>query len=86
MFKYDENYLIAISINEYKNNLLIFKIEGNNLVKSCEIKTKFKFEEKYGRNGYTVRGYNNKILFVLKDKRIILLCHEKIYVLALGIN
>ena len=87
MYKYDEKFLISISIKEKKNNLLLLELDDeNNLVKTCEIKVNFTFKKNYGFNHYTVRGYNNKTLLTLKDKRIILLCHNKIYILTLGIN
>ena len=86
LYKYIENYLIGISTYEKDNDLLVFKVEDNNLIKTCEIKTKLLFEERHGINGYAVRGYNNKILYTLKDKRVILLCHEKMYVLTLNID
>jgi len=73
--KYSENEIIAYSIYEEFNNLLVFRLEGNDLIKSLEIKKKFKFREEIGYNCYPVINYNNKTLFVLKDKRIILLCH-----------
>jgi len=76
--KYNENEIIAYSIYEDANDLLIYRVEGNNLIKYLEIKKKFKFREEIGWNCYPIIRYNNKILFVLKDKRIILLCHNSV--------
>ena len=76
--KYSENEIIAYSIYEDENDLLIYRVEGNDLVKGLEIKKKFKFREEIGWNCYPIIRYNNKILFALKDKRIILLCHDSV--------
>ena len=74
--KYNENEIIAYSIYESSNDLLIYRVEGKDIIKSLEIKRKFMFRPEIGWNFYSVIGYNNKILFVLKDKRVILLCHD----------
>ena len=84
--KYNENVIIAYSKYENKNDLLIFRVEGNDIIKNCEVKRKFKFKEVKGWNGYSIINYNNKILFVLKDKRIILLCHGAAILLNLGLE
>ena len=73
--KYNENEIIAYSMYEDKNNLFICRIEGNDIIKTCDIKKEFSFKRIIGWNSYSIREYNNKVLFVLKDKRIILLCH-----------
>ena len=86
IYKYNNDYLIAFSEYEEKNDLLIYKVEGNDLVKSCVVKNTFVFKEKIGFNGYTIYEYNNKFLFALKDKRIIMLCHRAIYLLKLEID
>ena len=82
--KYNENEIIAYSNYENENDLLIFRVEGDDIIKSCEVKKKFKFKEVKGWNYYSIIEYNNKILFVLKDKRIILLCHGAAILLNLG--
>ena len=74
--KYNENEIIAYSIYESVNDLLIYRVEGYDIIKSLEIKKKFKFRPEIGWNFYSIIRYNNKILFVLKDKRVILLCHD----------
>ena len=62
--KYNENEIIAYSIYESSNDLLIYRVEGNDIIKSLEIKRKFKFSSEIGWNFYSVIGFNNKILFV----------------------
>ena len=74
--KYNENEIIAYSIYERLNNLLIYRVEGNDIIKILEIKRKFEFRPEIGWKFYSTIEYNNKILFVLKDKRVILLCHD----------
>ena len=83
--KYNENEIIAYSKYENVNDILIYRVEGNNLIKTCEVKKNFKFREILGRNYYSIIRYNNKTLFVLKDKRIILLCHGEVLLLNLEI-
>jgi len=73
--KYNEKEIIAYSIYEDENDLFIYRIEENNIIKTCDIKKNFKFKRIIGWNNYSIREYNNKVLFVLKDKSIILLCH-----------
>ena len=84
--KYNENLIIAYSVNERINDLLIFRVEGSDIIKSCEIKRKFNFREEIEWNFYSSIKYNNKILFVLKDKRIVLLCHGAIILLDLELE
>jgi len=84
--KYNENEIIAYSKYEKVNDLLIFRVEGNNIIKTCEVKKNFKFWEVIGRNHYSIIRYNNKVLFVLKDKRIILLCHGDALLLNLNLE
>ena len=81
-----KNQIIAYSIYEKSNNLLIFRVEGNDIIQNCEIKSKFEFREVIGWNFYSIIKYNNKILFVLKDKRIILLCHGAVLLLDLKLE
>ena len=48
LYKYIDDYVIEISIYENNNNLLVFKVENNNLVKTCHVKTKLIFNEETG--------------------------------------
>ena len=86
VYKYDSHHIIAISEYENENNILVYKVENNDLIEKCEIKTAFNFKEVIGWNGYSIRGYENKKLLVLNDKRIIMICHETIYILSLEID
>ena len=83
--KYNENEIIAYSIYENINDLLIYRVEGRDIFKICEVKKKFRFK-KFKRNYYDRKRYNNKVLFVLKDKRIILLCHNNALLLNLNLD
>ena len=85
LYKYSNNLLIGASIYEKENNFLVFRFEDNEFMHSCTIKTNFKFYESY-INGDRVLKYNNKILFILNDKRVILLCDQCAYVLKLDIE
>ena len=62
LYKYIDNYVIGISIYENNNDLLVFKVENNNLINTCHVKTKLIFDERKGINGYTIRGYNILLL------------------------
>ena len=83
--KYNDSEIIAYSLYENKNDLFIYRVEGSDIIKSCEVKKKFQFKEVIGWNSYSIFTYNNKILFVLEDKRIILLCHGAAILLNLGL-
>jgi len=86
MYKYDNQYLLAIPKHEDKNNIVIYKIENNDLVKHGKIKANLSFEKIYGRSHYPVTTYNNKYLLTLKDKRVLITCHNKIYLLNLELD
>ena len=85
LYKYSNDLLIGASIYEKENNFLLFHIEENEFIHICTIKTNFKFYERY-INGDRVLKYNNKILFTLNDKRVILLCDQSAYILQLDIE
>ena len=81
MYKYDEQHLILFYINrdnyreKGKIKLNILKIQDNDLVKRCVFKKTLKFNQRCNR-GYPIDDYNDKFLFTLKDKRIIVIfCH-----------
>ena len=81
MYKYDEQHLILFYINrdfyreKGKIKLNILKIQDNDLVKNCEKEKILKFNQRCNR-GYPIDDYNDKFLFTLKDKRIIVIfCH-----------
>ena len=80
LYKYSNDLLIGASIYEQENNFLVFRIEENDFIHTCTIKTNFKFYERY-INEDRVLKYNNKILFTLNDKRVILLCDQCAYIL-----
>jgi len=84
--KYNESEIIAYSKHKNENDLLIFRVEGNDIIKSCEVKNKLKFKDLIGCYSYLILECNNKILFALKDKRIILLCHGSTILLKLGLE
>ena len=86
MYKFDNKYLITISEEEENNDLTIFKYQENDLVKHCVVQANISFEKTIGWNGYTIIGYNNKLLFTLKNKKVIILSHNKIYSLQLSID
>ena len=86
MYQFDNKYIIALSKYEDNNKLLVYKIDNNDLVEYCEIKANLLFEKIYGRNNYTITTYNNKFLFTLKDKRVIITCHDKLYILKLELK
>ena len=86
MYKYDEQYIFALSKYEEENTLTIYKIENNDLIEYGKIKTNLFFDKLYGRNGYSITIYNNTFLLTLKNKRVLITCHDKIYLLKLDIN
>ena len=81
MYKYDEQYILALSKYEEENTLTIYKIENNDLIEYGKIKADLSFDKLYGRNGYSITIYNNKFLLTLKNKRVLITCHDKIYLL-----
>ena len=82
IYKYDEQYLILLSEEEKDNNLYFFKIQDNDSIKFFKFKVSLQFHQ-YIYHSYPILEYNNKFMLTLKDKRIIILCHDKIYILKL---
>ena len=85
MYKFDEHYILTLPINEEKNTLTIYKRENNDLIECNRIETNISYKKYYRRLGYPKKKYNNKFLLKLKDKRIIIICHNKINLLKLEI-
>ena len=86
IYKYNNDYIIAFSEYEKRNNLLIYKVQGNNLLKNLVVKNTFGFNQNIGYNCYPIYRYNNKFVFTLKDKRLIILCNGAINLLNLEID
>ena len=80
-YKYDSNHIISISNSEEKNSLYLYKYEKNNLIRVKEASNEIQFNKIIGWNGYSIHKYKDKTLFILKDKRIIILCHGEVEVL-----
>ena len=85
LYKYNEN-LIAISQEEKNNNITIFKVENNDLIKVHIIQKDFPFTKRYRWNNYSISDYINNSLLVLKDKRIIIIYSKKLYIFKLNIE
>ena len=85
MYKYDEQYILTLSKKEEKNTLRIYKIENNDLKKYGKIKANLSFKKMYHIILHPLKKYNDKFLLILKDKRIIITCHNKMYLLKLDI-
>ena len=86
LYKYDNNYLISISQYEKRNWINVYKVQDNDVVKYSTLNKEISFEEIRGWNGYSIHGYNNKFLLTLKDKRVLVICHDKMVVLKLNIE
>ena len=80
-YKYDHNHIISMPYYEKENNLILYKYEKNQLIKEKEFKNDIKFNEVIGWNGYSINEYKDKNLLVLKDKRIIIVCHKEMSVI-----
>ena len=88
LYRYDEQYLLTVSEVEKANDLLIYKSQNNDMIEYSLFQTKIYFENIRGwnrYNGYYIIGFNNKFLLTLQDKRVIIICHNKIYVLKLDL-
>ena len=86
LYKYDDKYLINLSEEEKRNNMAVYKFENNELNECCIINVDYKFDEIIGWNGYTIQGYNNKSMYNLKDKRIVMICHKKMLLLKISLD
>ena len=64
----------------------IFKIENNNLIKSYIVQKGFLFEQVYRWCGYSITDYKNNSLIILKDKRIIIIYNNKLYILKINFD
>ena len=86
LYKYNNKYLIAISVEENNDNINIFKIENNDLIKSYSISKYLSFMKKYRSNDYFIEEYINNPLLILKDKRIIIIYENKLYILKINFD
>ena len=86
MYRFDDKYFITVSLDEERNDLLVYKNQNNDAIEYCGFRTKITFEKIIGWNHYPIRGYNDKFLFTLKDKRVIILCHNNLYALQLSLE
>ena len=84
--KYDKKYLITLSEIKRENNFEIFKIENNNLIKSYIVQKGFLFEQVYKWCGYSITDYKNNSLIILKDKKIIIIYNNKLYILKINFD
>ena len=86
MYKYDIQYLITISIDEADNWIDIYKKQNNDVIKHGSIKTNIPFKKEHRWNNEPIKKFNNnKNLLTLKDKRVVIICHNNIYVLKLNL-
>ena len=76
-YKFDKNHLIVSSVSDEKNNLVIYKIENKDLIKQYVISAKL-FEKIFRYTKKRMIG-GCEFIFLLKDKRIMIRCYEKIY-------
>ena len=84
LYEYDNiDTVIGISLYQYHNDLILYKIDNNNLVKRCVVKTHLVFNPRSLDSYYE---YNHKILYRLKDKRVILVSENIMYVLNLKLE
>ena len=86
MYRFDDKYFVTVSLDEERNDLLVYKNQNNDVIEYCGFRTKITFEKIIGWNHYPIRGYNDKFLFTLKDKRVIILCHNNLYALQLSLG
>ena len=86
MYRFDDKYFVTVSLDEERNDLLVYKNQNNDVIEYCGFRTKITFEKIIGWNHYPIRGYNDKFLFTLKDKRVIILCHNNLYALQLTLE
>jgi len=85
LFKYNNQYLISISKTDKNNNLIIYKLQNYDLIQYYKIKFNLRLRANDIRNFYYhIEGeINNKTIFILKDKRAILFCQNKIYLIKI---
>ena len=89
LYKYDNNYLITLSKYEIVNIIKIYKIQNNDLINYKEFEVKLYHYIKPPRKRLIIESLfykDNKCLLVLKNKKIIIYCHEKLNLLQLIIE
>ena len=84
-FKHNNN-LIAFSQEEKNNNISIFKVENNDLIKVYIIQKEFPFSKRSRWNNYSISDYIKNSLLILNNKRIIFIYGYQIYILKLNID
>ena len=83
---YNKRYLIALSEDKSNNNIEIFKIENNNLIKCYVVQKGFLFKQVYRWWDYSITDYHYNSLIILKDKRIIIIYNNKLYILKINLD
>ena len=77
LYKFDRNHLIASSVNDEKNNFVIYKIENKDLIKQYVISAKI-FEKIFLYGKKRMIG-GDEFIFLLRNKRIMIRCYKEIY-------
>ena len=77
LYKFDRNHLIASSVSDEKNNLVIYKIENKDLIKQYVIRAKLFEKILPFHNKRKIRGC--EFIFLLRDKRIMIRRYKDIY-------
>ena len=85
MYQYDKQYLFSVSDDERYNRLFIYKVENNKVDEYIMFDSDISFKKRFGWNS-PISEYNNKFLFTLKDKRVIIFCQNIIYILRLNLK
>ena len=78
---YDGN-LIAFSKDEEGKKIRIYEIENNDLIEKCKVKGNLIFKIEDDKDEL----YDNRYLLALKDKRIIILCKNNLYIIRINDN
>ena len=83
--KFNNQQLLVFSEDEEKKKVIkIYKIDNNDLIELCRIKTYLSIDN---NNNHIVELFDyNKCLCKMRDKRIIVLCYNRIYILSLNID
>ena len=86
LFKLSNKYITQFFLENEENNIIIYKIENNNIINQHKIKVNKIFKNLFEYKDFSEVKYHNNSLISLKDKIVIILCRDKIYLFRLNLD
>ena len=86
LFKYDNKHLLLIRMENKKSHIIVYKINNKDLIEYKKIKIDLPLHKNYIPYDYFPKRFLDRILFVLKNKKIIVFCKYKMFLVKMKID